>query len=101
MSDLREKLARRLGTAYRTAAGWQEPDVHPGDRPSDTARGHVVNLQQQAVWLAVADECIRQMEWAFNQGASARCPYDCKGCRICADMDAPALTPAPEDWRPE
>ena len=43
-------------------------------------------------WLEMADECIRQMEWAQSKGATY-CPF-------CGGPPHAALTLAPEDWNP-
>ena len=86
MSDLREKLATQLLMALvegRTQV--ERPDTDP-----DNVGGTAINVIE--AWNYVADECIRQMEWARLQGGLA------------ADgqlPDAEALTPAPEDWTPE
>jgi len=92
----REGLARRLGYVYRKTSGWQEPEVHWGDRDGEDERDQNA---QRLTWLRVADECIRQMEWA-RKGWLER--IDSNGSRFY--MTAPPQSPltlAPDDWKPE
>jgi hypothetical protein len=44
-------------------------------------------------YLKMADECIRQMEWAREEHGWTTCP-------ICGGPPHDDLTPAPEDWKP-
>jgi len=76
VSNLREELARRLSTIWQKEMQ-DEPDadVH---------------------WNAIADECIRQMEWARRECVIPFQP-DYDECEI--DYSAP-LTFAPADWKP-
>ena len=72
MSNLREELADQLFRAWHAAV--------PGSNG----------------WLLVADECIRQMEWARRECVIPFQP-DYDECEI--DYSAP-LTLAPKDWQP-
>ena len=90
---LQEQLARRLGYVYRLTHGWQEPEVHWGDRGTITETTYHNVWAEQAVWLKVADECIRQMEWAAANGFNHCCS---RGLHNPLDP----MTLAPEDWKP-
>jgi len=48
--------------------------------------------KREGVYSAMADECIRQMEWATREGR------DFESLDI---LDKPKLTIAPDDWKPE
>lgn len=85
--SLREELARRLGLVYRTKAGWQSPEVHWGDRDEEGARVHNAN---RLLFLEMADECIRQMEWARRRN-----PWVDQ-----SEYDRSPMTVAPEGWKP-
>lgn len=47
-------------------------------------------------WLNVADECLRQMEWAREHGSSEQAYQECEHCT----PDPGPLTLAPKDWKP-
>ena len=79
MSDLREKLTDRLSELLHPYLGYE--GVWPGGVE------------------ALADECIRQMEWAFQRG-QARGIQDERGTVAHGSMRKTALTAAPDDWRP-
>lgn len=78
---LREALAQKLRSAY---LGGGSPETDRDDS-SD--------------WLDVADECIRQMEWAFRKGG-LRGIQDERGTVAHGTMKKTELTLAPEDWKP-
>jgi len=79
MSDLREQLSTRLLMCFGEGrARHMQPDG-------------TVNVV--AVWNCVADECIRQMEWAAANGFNHCCS---RGLHNPLDP----LTLAPEDWKP-
>lgn len=110
MSDLREKLAARLVTLFLRA--------HGGKRWNHFEGSGDLSL------LPLADECIRQMEWArqahmvrpkFEEivglGTAIQCPCGVvlmdAGNGILhwrmGHLDRPStdLAPAPDDWKPE
>lgn len=96
MSDLRETLATRLLRAY--GEGYEQVT-----RPDpDNEGGTVTNVVE--AWNFVADECIRQMEWAASRQTAAT---DSNGSRFYTPegwgtpWDRSKLTPAPDDWKPE
>ena len=101
MSDLREKLATQLLMALvegRTQV--ERPDTDP-----DNVGGTAINVVE--AWNYVAEECIRQMEWARRHC----CPvakYESieidknkypgiSGVRV---VGTNPLTAAPADWNP-
>lgn len=86
MSDLREQLANRLFDVVQVARHRQ---LDPGT---------LYSKAQFTEYKDLADECIRQMEWA--RGLVPRCEFDCKGCPKCESFGYQPLTLAPEDWKP-
>jgi hypothetical protein len=93
--DLRETLAERLYCLFVGEKAWlpTEAIVHI----AATKRIDSEALSDQH-WRALADECIRQMEWARRTvGASfGSTPED----RAYLDEHYP-LTAAPNDWKPK
>ena len=77
MSGLREKLADKF----------QQWQCSQCDLP-------------RSEWLALADECLRQMEWAFQRG-QARGIQDERGTVAHGSMRKTTLTAAPDDWTPD
>lgn len=91
MTDLREQLARRLGSIKWP--GLADPlNKRVADEEVDAGQGN------SATWGDLADECIRQMEWARHPFTPVK-PIE-EG-----DWSEPApwfpLTPAPNDWKPD
>ena len=85
--DLREKLAARLA-ATSPRMDFANQMMHP----SPTFDSH-------ADWLRVADECIRQMEWARTGWIASK---GSNGSTFYTNANPPIpLTPAPDDWRPQ
>lgn len=86
MDDLREKLAERFADIFLARYGDGSPYA-------------TLNTWQREKWLEMADECIRQMEWARHE-----CPFEWAGTpdpvTKAGSPDA-ILTPAPPDWRPD
>ena len=91
MSDLREKLAGRLFDVVQKAR----------HAPIDPATMYVD--AQWTEYAALADECIRQMEWAREAAlVSVSEPgRDWAENRREHPDRYPSLTSAPDDWRPE
>ena len=89
MADLREKLATRLLTAY--GEGYERVARPDPDNPGGT----VINVVE--AWNCVADECIRQMEWARTECVESVDSYDAGN----SWLKNKSLTPAPDDWKPE
>ena len=80
MSDLREKLAARLHAALCTV----DMDTY--------------EIPELAELLPLADECIRQMEWARTGWIASK---DNNGSMFYTKETPPVpLTPAPDDWTP-
>lgn len=78
---LREELAARLARIMNRYFG------HEGAYPGFD--------------LALADECIRQMEWARNECTGEHWEGDGRdGTRHLVDRSELPLTLAPEDWKP-
>ena len=76
---LRDRLSTRLLTVYGEASGrLAEPTADGG-----------TTLNIIAAWSSLADECIRQMEWARLE-----CALDWD------DYDNVPLSMAPDDWNP-
>ena len=75
MSDLHKTLAARLFDVVQTAR-----HTHP-------APGTLYADAQLTEYAALADECIRQMEWTMRGVAAPQAWRE--------------LTPAPDDWKPE
>ena len=86
MTDLRETLAHRFWKI--DPRRWpNKPDLIFGG-----FAGTSVDGAPGLTYGAMADECIRQMDWAARNAFDSCCnrgplPQD--------------LTPAPDDWRPE
>ena len=80
MSDLREKLARRLANLTVARVG----DKEPWDQGT-------MGQYSRDFFYKMADECLRQMEWASRNGFDSCCN------RGLLSQD---LTPAPDDWTP-
>lgn len=80
MADLREQLAQRLAAVVPTSNYGAELDLRK---------------VQEKFYGALADECLRQMEWARHECSTG--PGDSEGVEL--DFDQP-LTLAPEDWKP-
>lgn len=90
MSDLREQLANRLANVGGGTICVGENDFG--------AHAFRENLEK---WLALADECIRQMEWARTECVGERWGGDGRdGTRHIVDRSELLLTLAPEDWKP-
>ena len=89
--DLREKLSTRLLTAY--GEGYERVTRPDPDNPGGT----VINVVE--AWNCVADECIRQMEWARTGWIASK---DSSGSTFYTNANPPVpLNPAPDDWRAE
>lgn len=93
MSDLREQLANRLANVGGGTICVGENDFG--------AHAFRENLEK---WLALADECIRQMEWARRKCARPRRDDHKDPSMPSAVFHIPGtyvdLTLAPEDWKP-
>lgn len=104
-TTLLEQIARRLGEVYRRSAGWASPEVHWGDRDDPDER---LQNAQRLNWLAVADECIRQMRFTALV-TIAECEEAVGAAGGTIHLNVPALiakvalmdpeNPAPEGWK--
>lgn len=83
MSDLRDQLVRRLS------------GVGQGIEHRERAQAREV---YESFYRALADEVIRQMEWARHDAMREFVTDDAKEVR--RDLAKLLLTLAPEDWKP-
>ena len=102
MEKLRNLLAFKF--AKMRAAWWQEValerymqngitrEVAQTMVPYYVPENLTLGEKDACVYFAMADECIRQMEWATREGR------DFESLDI---LDKPKLTIAPDDWKPE
>lgn len=88
---LREQLARHMASALDPDGG--DP-VKMWEMYPDT----ITTRESRGFWLSVADECIRQMEWARSR------KFVCGGMLQDGDWGTPwhmkKMTAAPDGWRP-
>jgi hypothetical protein len=77
---LREEMARRLADTYAVGRRWD-----------DLGAGH------REDWCRVADEVLRQMEWARTRWVAR---VDNNGSTFYSEIAGSPLTLAPEGWSP-
>jgi hypothetical protein len=85
LEKLRREIALTLGRAAWSAT-----------QPSPPA-GTIYTQEQFAMWLAAADECIRQMEWARRTVTGSEQDYFVFGG---LRYPFPPIVAAPEGWKP-
>lgn len=89
---LREELGERL---YRVGNMMDEPLIDKDSKPPEWA---VCGSMTRECWRSLADECIRQMEFARHE-----CPFEWAGTpnpETFAGSPEAILRLAPEDWKP-
>ena len=94
---MREELARRLCDAFNNEA----------DRTRETyMTTPEEDRDRLGLWKAVADECIRQMEWIRTKNITVMAQrseiFDGGNypCPICGSNPTAPITLAPPDWHP-
>lgn len=103
MSDLRHQVAEALYLAFWDA----DPKV-----PTEVAvwmaatKGMDSGKPIDEAWLSVADECLRQMEWARTHcqqtgGEPLLGHFSGQGEQQYRSVFVPVLTLAPPDWKAE